>query len=149
MREQILIIVARFNEYITKALLSGAQDALKEAGVLESSVHTVWVPGSFEIPAIAATAARSKKYHAVICLGAVIRGETPHFDYVAGMTAQGLMQVSVETGIPVIFGVLTTENAEQAIARCGIKCGNKGREAAVSALQMIKAKRDLEERVSK
>lgn len=142
-----LILVSRFNELITKALLTGAEDALAEAGATEHD--TLWVPGCFELPMLAAQAARSGAYASVICLGAVIRGETPHFDYVAGETAAGLMRVGIETGVPVIFGVLTTDTADQALARCGIKGGNKGREAAATALAMIKTKGRLTELAGK
>ena len=144
-----LILVSRFNELITKSLLSGAEDALQDAGVAESERDILWVPGCFELPALAAQAARSGSYASVVCLGAVIRGETPHFDLVAGEAAAGLMRVSVETTVPIVFGVLTTDNAEQALARCGIKGGNKGREAVVTALDTLKTKSRLAELVSR
>ena len=142
-----LILVSRFNELITKSLLTGAEDALAEAG--DSQHDTLWVPGCFELPMLAAQAARSGVYDSVICLGAVIRGETPHFDYVAGETAAGLMRIGIETGVSVIFGVLTTDTGDQALARCGIKGGNKGREAAATALAMLKAKGRLTELAGK
>ncbi|NDE14426.1 6,7-dimethyl-8-ribityllumazine synthase [bacterium] len=137
-QKKILIVVARFNDMITRSLLVGATDCLRDSGVHDADVQVVWVPGSFEIPVVAAKAARSGKYAAVICLGAVIRGETPHFDFVAGQAASGCMSVALETGLPVIFGVLTTDTIEQALARSGIKGGNKGRDAAQAALEMIK-----------
>jgi 6,7-dimethyl-8-ribityllumazine synthase len=139
---QYLIIVARFNDMITRCLLSGAEDVLKEAGLAEKT-DTIWVPGCFEIPALAAKAARSGKYAAIITLGAVIRGETPHFDFVAGECARGVMDVSIETGVPVIFGVLTTNTVEQALNRSGIKYGNKGRDAASAAIEMAKLMRQI------
>lgn len=130
-----LVIVAKFNDMITKCLLSGAEEVFAEQGI--ANIETVWVPGCFEIPAVAAAAARSGRYAAIVTLGAVIRGETPHFDFVAGETARGVMDVSVETGVPVIFGVLTTNTVEQAMNRSGIKYGNKGRDAASAAIQMV------------
>jgi 6,7-dimethyl-8-ribityllumazine synthase len=133
--ERFLVIVARFNEMITRCLLAGAQDVFKEAGITDQ-VETVWVPGCFEIPVVATTAARSGKYAAIVTLGAVIKGETPHFDYVAGECARGVMEASRETGTPVIFGVLTTNTVEQALNRSGIKFGNKGRDAASAAIEM-------------
>jgi 6,7-dimethyl-8-ribityllumazine synthase len=132
-----LIVVARFNDMITRCLLSGAEDVFKDAGVSEN-LDIIWVPGCFEIPSVAAQAARSGRYQAIVTLGAVIKGETPHFDYVAGECARGVMAVSVETGVPVIFGVLTTNTVEQALNRSGIKYGNKGRDAAIAALEMSK-----------
>ena len=133
--KKILIVVARFNEFITKALLSGAESTLKDRGIDDYEI--CWVPGCFEIPVIAANAARTKRFAAVIALGCVIRGETPHFDYVAGETAAGLMIVSVQTGTPIIMGVLTTNTVDQAMNRAGIKFGNKGRDAAQTAIEMI------------
>ncbi len=144
MEKKILIVVARFNDMITRSLLVGATDCLRDSGIKDALVSVVWVPGSFEIPVVAAKAVRSGKYSAVICLGAVIRGETPHFDYVCGPVASGLMNLTVETGIPVIFGILTTNTIEQALARSGIKGGNKGRDAAQAALEMIKVLNQLE-----
>ncbi len=133
--KKFLIIVARFNDMITRCLLSGAEDTFKDAG-LSSQLDVVWVPGCFEIPALAAKAARSGRYCAIVTLGAVIKGETPHFDFVAGECARGVMNVGLETGIPVIFGVLTTNTVEQALNRSGIKYGNKGRDAALAAIEM-------------
>lgn len=130
-----LIIVARFNEMITRCLLAGAEDVFRDAG-LTSHVETLWVPGCFEIPTVASQAARSGRYAAIVTLGAVIKGETPHFDFVAGECARGVMDVTVETGVPVIFGVLTTNTVEQALNRSGIKHGNKGRDAANAAIEM-------------
>ncbi|MBB6216773.1 6,7-dimethyl-8-ribityllumazine synthase [Anaerosolibacter carboniphilus] len=130
------IIVGRFNEFIGGKLLSGALDALKRHGVEEKDVEIAWVPGAFEIPLVAKKMATSQKYHGVICLGAVIRGATPHFDYVSNEVTKGVASVSLETGVPVIFGVLTTDTIEQAIERAGTKAGNKGYEAAVTAIEM-------------
>jgi len=138
MGAKFLIIAGRFNEMISNQLLVGARDVLAEAGFGDQAVDIVWVPGAYEMPCIAGVAARSKKYAAIITLGAVIRGETPHFDFVAGEAASGLMKVSVETGVPVVFGVLTTNTTEQALARSGLKGGNNGRSAASTALSMIK-----------
>lgn len=130
------IVAGRFNELITNKLLGGALDGLKRHGVRDEDIDVAWVPGAYEIPLIAQKMAQSQKYDAVICLGAVIRGSTPHFDYVAGEVAKGIAQVSLQTGRPVIFGVLTTENIEQAIERAGTKSGNKGFDAAVTAIEM-------------
>lgn len=130
------IIVGRFNEFIGGKLLSGALDALKRHGVEEENIDIAWVPGAFEIPLIAKKMAMSKNYDGVICLGAVIRGSTPHFDYVSNEVTKGIAQVSLNTEIPVIFGVLTTDSIEQAIERAGTKAGNKGFEAAVTAIEM-------------
>ncbi|MBU3111907.1 6,7-dimethyl-8-ribityllumazine synthase [Clostridium lacusfryxellense] len=130
------IIVARFNEFIGGKLLSGALDGLKRHGVEEESVEIAWVPGAFEIPLIAKKMAQSGKYDGVICLGAVIRGTTSHYELVSGEVTKGIASVSLETGVPVIFGVITTENIEQAIERAGTKAGNKGYDAAVSAIEM-------------
>ncbi|MEN9836281.1 MAG: hypothetical protein RL011_2474 [Pseudomonadota bacterium] len=138
MAARFLLIVSRFNDTITKSLLSGAQDTLHEAGVDQGQVDVLWVPGAFELATVAAQAARSKTYGAIICLGAVIRGDTPHFDLVAGQAAAGLQRVGIDTGVPVIFGVLTTDTVEQALTRSGIKGGNKGVDAAHSALSMVK-----------
>jgi 6,7-dimethyl-8-ribityllumazine synthase len=138
-----LIIAARFNEVISKALVSGAEEAFQEAGV--RGVETLWVPGCFELPTVAAKAARSGAYTGIVCLGAVIRGETPHFDYVAGQAAAGIMKIGVDTGVPVIFGVLTTETLEQALNRAGGKAGNKGADAARAAVATAKTLGKLEE----
>ena len=130
------IIAGRFNDIVTKGLLSGALDCLKRHGVLDSDVELIWTPGAFEMPLVAKKIAEaSKKPSAVICLGAVIRGGTPHFDYVASEVSKGIAGVSLETGVPVIFGVLTTDNLEQALERSGAKSGNKGWTAALSAIE--------------
>ena len=138
MAARFLVIASRFNDLISKALLSGAEDAFGESGVQKQDVDVLWVPGCFELATVAAKGAKTGAYAAVICLGAVIRGETPHFDYVAGQAAAGLQKVGIETGVPVIFGVLTTDTTEQALNRSGIKGGNKGADAAHAALQMVK-----------
>lgn len=134
---KIGITVARFNSFISEKLLEGAIDTLTRSGVKPEDIVVARVPGAFEIPLVAQKMARSKKYDAVICLGAVIRGATPHFDYVAGEVAKGTAQVMLDAGIPVLFGVLTTETIEQAIERAGTKAGNKGSDVAVAALEMI------------
>ena len=130
------IVVSRFNEFITSKLLSGALDTLKRHETEEKNIDVAWVPGAFEIPLLAKTLASSGKYNAVICLGAVIRGSTTHYDYVCNEVSKGVAQVSLNTGVPTIFGVVTTENIEQAIERSGTKAGNKGSDAAVSAMEM-------------
>jgi len=130
------IIVSRFNEFISGHLLGGALDCLKRHEADEKNIEVIWVPGSFEIPLAAQKAARSERYDAVICLGAVIRGSTPHFDYVASEVAKGVATVGLDTGIPVIFGVITSDTLEQAIERAGSKAGNKGWQAAASAIEM-------------
>ena len=130
------IIVGRFNEFIGGKLLSGALDAISRHGGSDDDVDLVWVPGAFEIPVVAKKMAKSGKYDAIICLGAVIRGATPHFDMVAGEVTKGIALVGLETGLPVIFGVLTTDSIEQAIERAGTKSGNKGFDAAVTAIEM-------------
>ncbi|MBA1334179.1 MAG: 6,7-dimethyl-8-ribityllumazine synthase [Firmicutes bacterium] len=131
------IVVGRFNEFISNKLLSGAIDALKRHDADEEAIEVAWVPGAFEIPLTAQRMAASGKYDAVICLGAVIRGATPHFEYVSSEVAKGIASVSLTTGLPVIFGVLTTDTIEQAIERAGTKAGNKGYEAAVTAIEMV------------
>ena len=136
MDANVLIIKSKWNSMITDTLCKGAQETLEAQGV--ERVDTVAVPGCFELPVTAVRAARSKKYDAIIALGCVIRGETPHFDFVAGEAARGLMNVGTEYGIPVIFGVLTTENEQQALTRAGLKGGNKGVEAAATAVEMIR-----------
>jgi 6,7-dimethyl-8-ribityllumazine synthase len=130
------IVVGRFNEFITSKLLSGALDGLKRHGVQEDEIEIAWVPGAFEIPLIAQKLAESGKYDAVITLGTVIRGSTPHFDYVCSEVAKGVSAISLRTGVPTIFGVLTTDSIEQAIERAGTKAGNKGWEAAATAIEM-------------
>ena len=130
------IIASRFNEFITNKLLEGALDALKRHGVADADISVAWVPGAFEIPMVAKKMAASGQFDAVICVGAVIRGSTPHFDYIASEVSKGVAQVGMKTGVPAIFGVITTENIEQAIERAGTKAGNKGFEAAESAIEM-------------
>jgi len=130
------IIASRFNDFITNRLLEGCLDTLLRHGAKENEVQVVWVPGSFEIPVIAHRMAKSKKYDAIICLGTVIRGSTPHFDYIAREAAKGVAHVSFSTGIPAIFGIITADSIDQAIERAGTKDGNKGRDAAVSAIEM-------------
>ncbi len=130
------VVVSRFNEFISSRLLGGAKDALVRHGVPEENLDVAWVPGSFEIPLIAKKMAQTGDYAAVICLGAVIRGATPHFDYVSAEVSKGVAAVSLETGVPVVFGVITADNLEQAIERAGTKSGNKGFDAAVSAIEM-------------
>ena len=134
---KIGIVAARFNEFITSKLLSGAQDALVRHDVKDDNIDVAWVPGAFEIPLIADKMAKSGKYDAVICLGAVIRGNTSHYDYVCSEVSKGIAHVSLESGIPAMFGVVTTENIEQAIERAGTKAGNKGFDVAVGAIEMI------------
>lgn len=137
------IVAARFNEFITSKLLGGALDALRRHEVPEDNVDVAWVPGAFEIPLIAAKMAQGGKYDAVICLGAVIRGSTTHYDYVCSEVSKGVAQVSLSSGIPVMFGVLTTENIEQAIERAGSKAGNKGFDCAVGAIEMVNLIQEL------
>ena len=134
--EKFCIIVSRFNEFIGGKLLSGAIDELKRHGVEDSNIDVVWCPGAFEIPLIAKKCAKTGKYSAIITLGAVIKGSTSHYDYVCAEVSKGVASISLETGLPVIFGVLTTENLEQAIERAGTKSGNKGADAAKSAIEM-------------
>lgn len=137
------IVVARFNEFICSRLLGGAYDALKRHGVADDDITTAWVPGSFEIPLIAQKMAESGKYDAIICLGAVIRGATSHYDLVCNEAAKGIAQASLKTGVPVLFGVITTENIEQAIERAGTKAGNKGFDVATSAIEMVNLIKEL------
>ncbi|HIX37758.1 MAG TPA: 6,7-dimethyl-8-ribityllumazine synthase [Candidatus Blautia pullistercoris] len=138
------IIVARFNEFITSRLLGGALDTLTRHEVKEENIQVAWVPGAFEIPLIASKMAESGKYDAVICLGAVIRGSTSHYDYVCNEVSKGIASVSLKSGIPVMFGVLTTENIEQAIERAGSKAGNKGSECAQGAIEMVNLIREIQ-----
>ena len=138
------IIVARFNEFITSKLLSGALDTLTRHEINEENIQVAWVPGAFEIPLIASKMAESGKYDAVICLGAVIRGSTSHYDYVCSEVSKGIASVSLKSGIPVMFGVLTTENIEQAIERAGSKAGNKGSECAEGAIEMVNLIREIQ-----
>jgi 6,7-dimethyl-8-ribityllumazine synthase len=138
------IVVGRFNEFITTKLLSGALDALKRHGAEDSEIEIAWVPGAFEIPFAAQKMAESGKYDAVITLGAVIRGSTPHFDFVCNEAAKGVAAIALKTGVPAIFGVLTTDSIEQAVERAGTKAGNKGWEAATSAIEMANLTRQLQ-----
>lgn len=131
------IVVSRFNDFITSSLLDAAVDALRRHGADDSEIEIMWCPGAFEIPLVAKTAATTGRFDAVICLGAVIKGATPHFDHVAGQNASGIAQISMETGVPTIYGVLTTESIEQAIERAGTKAGNKGADAAIAAIEMV------------
>ena len=141
---KIGIVVARFNEFITSKLLGGAMDGLIRHNVSEENIDVAWVPGAFEIPLIASKMAAIKKYDAVLCLGAVIRGSTSHYDYVCNEVSKGIASISLESGIPVMFGVITTENIEQAIERAGTKAGNKGFDCAVSAVEMVNLIREIE-----
>jgi len=134
---RMAIVVARFNEFISRKLLEGALDALIRHGTAEEDIEVAWVPGAFEIPLVARRMAQSGRYDAVICLGCVIRGFTPHFDYVAAEASKGIAQVGMQADCPVTFGVLTTENIEQAIERAGTKAGNKGWDAALAAVEMV------------
>ena len=142
------IVASRFNDFVVKALLEGAIEAIRRHGGDAGAVDVVWVPGSYEIPLVARELALSGRYDALVCLGAVIRGATAHFDYVAGGAAGGISKVALETGVPVIFGVITTESIEQALERAGTKMGNKGFEAAVSAMEMADLMAKLRERAS-
>ena len=131
------IVSARFNEFIVGKLVTGAEDALLRHGADADDITSIWVPGAFEIPTVAKQLALSKKYDAVICLGAVIRGATSHYDYVCNEVSKGVAQISLETGVPVMFGVVTTENIEQAVERAGTKAGNTGYDAAMAAIEMV------------
>ena len=131
------LVVSRFNEFITNKLLGGAVDALTRHGVKDDEIEVVWVPGSFEIPYMASRMAKTGKYDAVVCLGAVIRGSTPHFDYIAAEVSKGIAATGLTTGVPVLFGVITCDTIEQAIERAGTKAGNKGADAALSAIEMV------------
>jgi 6,7-dimethyl-8-ribityllumazine synthase len=138
------IVAARFNEFITSKLLDGALDGLKRYGLSETDVEIAWVPGAFEIPLVASKMAQSRKYDAVICLGAIIRGATTHYEHVSNEVTKGIAHVSLESGIPVLFGILTTETIEQAIARAGTKAGNKGFDCAVGAIETVNLVRAIE-----
>jgi 6,7-dimethyl-8-ribityllumazine synthase len=140
---RVCVVVARWNGFVTKKLLEGAVSALRENGLRDEDVGVAWVPGAFEVPTAAKWAAESQRFDAVVCLGAVIRGETAHFEYVAGGAAEGIAAVARETGVPVIFGVLTVDSAEQALARCGGKEGHKGEEAARAAIEMANLRKLL------
>ena len=139
----IAIVVSRFNDLITRQLLAGAQDGLRRHGVEAERVDVAWVPGSFEIPLVARKLAESGRYQAVVCLGAVIRGETPHFEYVANQVSAGIARAGLETGVPLIFGVITADSLEEALERAGGKMGNKGYDAAVSAIEMANLMRGM------
>ena len=138
------IVAARFNDFIVSKLLGGCEDTLLRHGVTPDEITVAWVPGAFEIPLIASKMAKSGKFDAVIALGAVIRGSTSHYDYVCNEVSKGIASVSLETGVPVLFGVLTTENIEQAIERAGTKAGNKGYDCALSAVEMVNLIREME-----
>ena len=142
---KIAIVVSRFNEFITSKLLSGALDTLKRHEVKENDIDIAYVPGAFEIPLIAKNLAESKKYDAVICLGAVIRGSTTHYDYVCNEVSKGIAQVGLNSGVPTMFGIVTTENIEQAIERSGTKSGNKGSDAAIAAMEMANLIKSIKE----
>jgi len=137
------IIVGRFNEFIGGKLLEGAKDALRRHEANEESIDIAWAPGAFEIPLVAQKMAKTGRYDAIICLGAVIRGSTPHFDFVSSEVSKGVASVGLETGIPVVFGVLTTDSIEQAIERAGTKAGNKGFEAAMTAIEMVNLLKEI------
>ena len=141
--DKYAIVIARFNDFIGSKLLEGCVDALKRHGVDDENIEVVWVPGAFEIPLVAKKLAQSSKYSAVITLGAVIKGSTPHFDYVSAEVSKGVAQVALQSDIPVIFGVLTTDNIEQAIERAGTKAGNKGADAAKTAIEMVNLIKEL------
>ena len=131
------VVVSRFNEFITKKLLDGTQDALLRHGVSDEDIDIAWVPGSFEIPLVAKKLAQTKRYDAVICLGAVVRGSTPHFEHIATEVTKGIAKVGLDTGLPVSYGIITADTLEQAIERAGTKAGNKGFDAAVNAIEMV------------
>ena len=139
------IVVARFNEFITSKLLGGALDALKRHEAADENISVVWVPGAFEIPLVAKKMASTKNFDAIICLGAVIRGATTHYDYVCNEVSKGIAQVGLQSGVPTIFGIVTTENIQQAIERAGTKSGNKGFDAAVSAMEMANLLKNLDD----
>ena len=137
------LVISRFNEFITGKLLDGAQDALLRHGVSDEDIEVAWVPGSFEIPLVAKKLAQTRKYDAIICLGAVIRGGTPHFEYIAAEVTKGIAKVSLDADLPVVYGIITTDNLEQAIERAGTKVGNKGFDAAVEAIEMANLMRGI------
>ena len=137
------IVISRFNEFVTARLLEGAVDCLERHGVESADIEVAWVPGSFEIPAVAMKLARSKKYGAVICLGTLIRGDTAHFEYIAKEATQGVAEVSMQTGVPAIFGIITADTLDQAIQRAGTKEGNKGWQAALAAIEMVNLYKEL------
>jgi len=137
------IVVSRFNDFFSTKLLEGAQDALLRHGVNEEDIEVAWVPGSFEVPLIAQKLAQTKRYDAIICLGAVVRGDTPHFEYIAAEVTKGIAKVGLDTGLPIIYGIITTDTLEQAIERSGTKAGNKGFTAAVSAIEMANLSKSI------
>ena len=141
---KIGIVVSRFNEFISSKLLEGALDCLKRHDIKECDIEVAWVPGAFEIPLIASKMAKSKKYDAIICLGSVIRGATSHYDYVCAEVSKGIASVSLQSDLPVIFGILTTDNIEQAVERAGTKAGNKGFDAALTAVEMVNVCKELD-----
>ena len=140
---RFLLVAARFNHFVVQHLVAGAEDGLKRHGVADDAIDLVWVPGSFEIPLVAQRLAAGGKYAAVICLGAVIRGDTDHYDYVAGEAAKGVAQAALKTGVPIAFGILTCDTLEQAINRAGAKAGNKGFDAAMTAIEMVNLLKNL------
>jgi len=142
--KKFAIVISRFNDFITGRLLEGAADCLARHGVDEEDIAVIWVPGAFEIPMIAKKVAKTNAFDAILCLGAVIRGSTPHFDYVCAEVSKGVAAIGMDTGVPTIFGVVTTETIEQAIERAGTKAGNKGWEAAISALEMANLNQSIE-----
>ncbi len=135
--KRFAVIISRFNDLVTKSLLEGCCDTLRRHGAKDGEVELFWVPGAYEIPLTASRLSKEKRFDAIICLGAVIRGETPHFDFIANEAAKGIAQVSMQTGIPVIFGVITADTMEQAMERAGLKSGNKGKDAALNAIEMV------------
>jgi len=141
---KIGMVVSRFNEFITRKLLEGAQDALVRHGVTQENIDIAWVPGSFEIPLVASKLAQTKRYDAVICLGAVIRGGTPHFEYIASEVTKGIAKVGLETGLPITYGIITADTLEQAIERAGTKAGNRGFDAAVDAIEMANLLKNID-----
>ena len=140
---RVAIVAARFNEFVVSKLIGGAEDGLIRHGVREDDITLCWVPGAFEIPLVAKKLAKSGNYDAVICLGCVIRGETSHYDYVCNEVSKGIAQIELESGIPVMFGILTTDNIEQAVQRAGTKAGNKGYDCATGAIEMVNLMRQL------
>lgn len=143
-KQRFAIVVSRFNEFVSSRLLSASIDTLERHGCDSANITVIWVPGAWELPLAASKAAATRQFEAIICLGCVIRGETPHFDYVAGEAAKGIAQVSLQTGLPIVFGVLTADSLEQAINRAGAKAGNKGADAALSAIEMTNLLSKLE-----
>lgn len=143
---RVAIVVSRFNEFITSKLLGACVDTLRRHGADEADMDVIWCPGAYEIPLVARCAAETNRYDAVICLGAVIRGATPHFDYVAGECAKGIAGVSQQTGVPAIFGVVTTNTIEEAVERAGTKAGNKGADAAMTAIEMVNLLKEISDR---